>query len=375
MSKISKLIQTLSLDVTEIARRSGVPESRVHAIVDGNAANLDELRALSRGLKLPLRDFAGSPKQDEELSLLFRQGSASRADQGVNSISAFVRAALSILPPKKALDSWISQMRATAFGYADAENLAEQFRNRYFGGLPDPLHNLPELVSSLGGIVLGRLDASRYEGASLVADGYAFIFVSPRFSGRMLFTLAHELGHVLAHHQEARSAIFDLSSQIGSSRYHSPAEKFVDAFASNLLLPRDGVGIALGQIRKSLNVRNPAIGDIEILYLATLYGVSFEVAARRCEQLELLPIGGAVSLSQHVKKKHGSAEKLAQKLNLPPRAQIKYPQVSNNILDAAIRKIERGEVSIGWVTDHFGCSAGDIYSLRMKYGASLANSH
>jgi Zn-dependent peptidase ImmA (M78 family) len=191
----------------------------------------------------------------------------------------------------------------------------------------------------------------------------------------MLFTLAHELGHVLAHHREPRSAIFDLASQIGGSRHHNKSEAFADAFASVLLMPEQGVAIALREIRSTLGVHNESIGDVEILYLARFYGVSFEVAARRCEDLELLPPGGAYSLTDHLKKTHGNAEKLAAALGLRSRTDVFFPRVSHNVLRAAASKIEEGKVSLGWVTDHLGSSISEIYASRAALGGQRGNRH
>jgi Zn-dependent peptidase ImmA (M78 family) len=184
----------------------------------------------------------------------------------------------------------------------------------------------------------------------------------------MLFTLAHELGHLLAHHRQPRSAIFEVASQIGNINHRSKKEGFVDAFASALLMPQEGVGIALEQIRAGLNIQRDELGDVEILYLAILYGVSFEVAARRCEHLELLPEGGAYSLSDHVKKTYGNAEKLAREFGLPPRSPISFPRVSRNLIEAAAERVADGQVSIGWVTDRLGCSVSDLYGTRATGG-------
>jgi Zn-dependent peptidase ImmA (M78 family) len=87
--------------------------------------------------------------------------------------------------------------------------LADEFRLKFLSNrLNDPLVNLPEILDSAG-VILGRLETSKFEGASVVAQGHPFIFVSARFSGRMLFTLAHELGHLITHHNDASYAIFD----------------------------------------------------------------------------------------------------------------------------------------------------------------------
>jgi Zn-dependent peptidase ImmA (M78 family)/transcriptional regulator with XRE-family HTH domain len=375
MSKVAKFIQTLSLTPDQIASRSGLDAARVQAIRNGSAATLEELRALARGLRLPIRAFAGELREAPEVSVLFRQEAGARTDLGLEAMSEYVAAALTVLPKRNILAEWIRDLQGQSQTYADAENLALRFRNEFVGGSPDPLFELPMILEQAGGVVQGRLETSRFEGASLVVNGYAFVFVSPRFSGRMLFTLAHELGHLLAHHREDRSVVFDLASQIGNVRHGSKKELFVDAFASNLLMPADGVALALEEIRQNLKVKADAIGDIEILYLALFYGVSFEVAARRCEQLELLPDGGAYSLSDHVKKTYGNAEKLAKRLSLPSRQPIYFPQISKNLMQAAIDKIESGDVSLGWVTDKFGCSAAEIYSAKSLREQVRGNIH
>ena len=67
------------------------------------------------------------------------------------------------------------------------------------------------------------------------------------------------------------------------------------------------------------------VGDIEISYVARIYGTSFNVAARRCEDLGLLPRGGAASLYDELKQKHESPEKRADAAGVPPRTDMDFP--------------------------------------------------
>jgi Zn-dependent peptidase ImmA (M78 family) len=190
--------------------------------------------------------------------------------------------------------------------------------------------------------------------------------VSPRFPARMLFTLAHELGHLLAHRTSGNGAVFERTSQISRRRAGPKVERFVDAFASILLVPDRGVGRALTQIRRTLNVESSVLGDVEILLLARIFGVSFEVAARRCEDLDLLPEGGAVSLADQLKKDFGSPERRADELGLPPRPTITLPKVSHKLLKAAIEKIEAGELSAGWIADRIGIGIGELFAANAE---------
>lgn len=375
MTKVSNFLQGLPLSADEIALKSRLPTDRVRSILEGDEASLADLRALARGLKIPLRAFAGDTSINSDLALLFRSNASLRPDLGVESAAAFVEAAIKILPARSQLPDWFFHFSFDAETYDEATRLADEFRLRFFADrLDDALLDLPEALIRLG-VIIGRLETSRFEGASAVTDGYAFIFVSPRFSGRMLFTLAHELGHLIAHHKERRAVIFDRATQIGGRRHLTRPESFVDAFASVLLMPASGVGKALRTIRETLRVQSDVIGDVELLYLARFYGVSFHVAARRCEDLGLLPRGGAISLADHIRQFHGSPEKRAETLGLPGRPTINIPRVSTNLLKAAARAIEKGNVSLGWVTDRLGCTANDIYAARVVPEVARGHHH
>lgn len=368
MSRVATFLRQLPLSPEEIASRSHLSSERIQAFLNGEDPTLADLRALSRGLKVPIRSFASESASKSELGLLFRQTAAQRPDRGVEMAASFVEAALRLLPPRSSPPEWISRFRFTQETYAEAARIADEFRLLLVPDrIDDPLTDLPRLVVHLG-VILGRLETSRFEGASVIADGYPFVFVSPRFSGRMLFTLAHEVGHLITHHHSSNRAVtFDLAGQIGGlGRHRSQAEYFVNAFASVLLLPASGVGKVLQQVRKSLGITNPAIGDVEILYLSRFYGVSFEVAARRCEDLQLLPSGGAKSLADHLRVQFGGPEKRAESLGIPQRESISIPRVSENLLQVAVKKIELGDVSVGWVTDHLNCSINDVYGSRQS---------
>lgn len=368
MTKVSNYLRKLDLSPDEIALRARLPSERVREIMGGKDASLADLRAIARALKVPLRSFASEKAEASELSILFRSSAASRPDRGVEAASAFVQAAISILPPRAAPPDWLSSFRFESESYQEASRLADEFRALFYPSSPEgPFIDLPQVVSEDGGVILGRLETSRFEGASVIVDGYPFVFVSPRFSGRMLFTLAHEIGHLITHHKARRSVKFDLASQIGDGhRNHSQSESFVNAFASVLLMPTGGVGLVLRQVRSILNIQGEAIGDVELLYLSRFFGVSFDVAARRCEDLELLPPGGAKSLSDYLRNNFDGPEKRAANLGLPPRQIVSIPRVSRNLLQIASDKVKSGQLSVGWVTDRLGCTIKEVYASHAE---------
>ena len=94
---MTHLLRSLALTAGEIANSSRLTVERVSAIMEGAPASLSELRALSRGLRMPLRSFATgqltSTKQTE-LGLLFRNSAEGRrSDQRttIEHVAGFVR--------------------------------------------------------------------------------------------------------------------------------------------------------------------------------------------------------------------------------------------------------------------------------------------
>jgi len=112
MGGVTTLLRSLALSAEEIARATRLPTERVRAILDGAPASLADLRALSHGLKVPLRSFAAgrlTTGQQTELGLLFRNTApAARLDQRttVEYVAGFVEAALQVLPPRKHPPGW-----------------------------------------------------------------------------------------------------------------------------------------------------------------------------------------------------------------------------------------------------------------------------
>lgn len=377
MTRISNVLDALDFSDEEIAERTRLRLERVREILNGAPVNQSELRALSAGLKIPLKTFAvgtAAVSRRDKLGLLFREAKLekSRGYEGtIENVIAFIEGALEILPPRTSLPEWLKTYDLEEESYSEAYRLAGQFREQFYPrNLEEPAFDLPQVLSDDASIIISKLKHARYEGASVIAGGYCFIVFSPRFPGRMLFTLAHELGHILAHHPEGGIAVFDKPTQIGGIKRKSKSEAFADAFASILLLPDQGVGITLKKIRDLYKIETDEVGDVEILVLARMYGVSFEVAARRCEDLDLLPTGGARSLYEYLVKNHGSPERRADELELPARNIPEFPSTSSNLLNFLIEKVASGQVSIGWATDRLGLSVDEIYTWHARVGDS-----
>lgn len=375
MSSVAEALRGLKIGSKEIAQKAKLPLHRVEELLQGHKAALSELRAISAGLRVPMHVLAKGRRPSDSTSLepLFRSAKNASADLDVTleRVVTFVESALELLPPRSQIPEWLKHFHVGQSTYAEADRIAKQFRTLTYQHPDDePAFNLPTVLGELEGVVVSRLLYSRYEGVSLIAGNYCFIFVSPRFQGRMLFTLGHELGHVIAHHESGGDAIFERAGDIGTFGERSRREAFVDAFASCLLLPDVGVGKALQAFRQHYGVETRNVTDLEILLLARFYGVSFDVAARRCEDLALLPRGAGFAISLELKKQFGSPEKRAEQLGLPARHQVVLPAISDHLADAISQSIRRGDASIGWVTDRLGLSIGEVLAINAESSSS-----
>lgn len=368
MADVSRALAKLGLSVDEISGRTNLARARVTALLEGASVTPQELRALMSGLRLPARAFstAGFVAERPGPVVRFRNTRANAEFDPTNErVAAFVDAALKLLPVRDGPPDWLRALwQQPHVSRDDAERLAELIRGLiYHDGLDDPAIGLPQRLNALEGFIVSQLPHSRYEGASVVVSGYIFIFVSPRFSGRMLFTIGHELGHVVANHANGVPH-YDKAGDIG--RFKNPDEAFADNFASAFLLPGHGLGLALAAVRNVLGISSDAVGDLEILMISRFFGVSFDVAARRFEQLKLLPSGGAFSLSEYMRKNFGNAERRAEEARLPPRQAIALDRISPRLLRAASEKIQRQEVSSSWVADRLGLSIDQLQQEHLK---------
>ena len=378
MPKVARLLNEQPQTAEDIAARSHLPPQRVRQFLDGAEPTMAELRALSKGLRIPLyafsRGYTLSLGQSERAALFRSADHAGTFQPPIEYIAEYVNSATQVLPKRIDIPAWMRHFSIKEESYLEAHRIAYLFREIFYSDrFDEPILDLPTLLSTNGFTHLSMLRKSRYEGASVALDGYAFIFVSPRFQGRMLFTLAHELGHVLVHHTGRAFAIYERASQIGSPRTSSKSERFVDAFASVLLVPDRGVGRFLQTVRNTLSIKSKELGDIEILLMARYFGVSFAVAARRCEDLGLIPKGGAYAMSRELKKTYGSPERRAEDAGLPPRPNIDFPKISRLLLNAVVDGINAGDISTGWATNKFGLSVGELYFEHAKLDRGLRN--
>lgn len=359
-------------NLKRLSRNLSIAEERLEELRRGhNLPSYTELRQMAKVTHLPVSFLLKEHTQKDGMSILFRRQIGSVPENIIESFNYFLENVIALNPAKDRVENLHERLPAVENTFLNAEKLAYIFRQEYFGGnFNDPLTNLPTILANKLNFIVKVFELGKSaDGASAIVDGYTFILISPRFEARMLFTLAHELAHIINHHRDGDFILFDNPYNLNPKADAQKNESFANAFASALLLPEKGMGKVIEKVRALLQLdKTLFISDIEILYLARFYGVSFDVASFRCEMLGLLPPGGAYALSARIKEAHGSAEKRADELNIAPREPLHFPDAPNFILERALELIMAEEYSSGKIAEMLSMPVQSIFQYNSHIG-------
>lgn len=333
--------------------RIGFTNQRAKELLADVDPTVNELRLLSREFHIPLRTLF--TRRASEISAKFKLRENSKKVHFVDpEVFDWISRAetLSTCLPDNKERRFHFEIEFKDKTYQLAEELAaicrlEILEADHFA----PLIDLERIVRARTNVRSLIVDQPHLEGSVVAHHDHIFVFLSTRPDPRMRFTLAHELCHYLCDvGLSGDSAWFDedVLDPVGSDRRD---EVFANAFASALLLPAAGVGDVMRTVRDMHRLVDDRISDLEILLLARFYGVSFQVAARRLEDLKILPEGGGQSIYQEIRKKHKSPERLADELGLPKRALYDWQSLNRDALVDAKPALDGGIVSIGRLSE------------------------
>ena len=365
MNRIGDILRQCGVN-DRLSAASGISVERLRQIEQGASATVGEAEKIAKALKIDVRELASASTKTEKIDFFFRDAQQKSDYAVATKLSSRVATSLKLLPEREIAGPWwLGSFVKEPLTFETAQENARVFRRLFFGDDHlSPLLNLPKITVNTMGVLLFLIGSERIDGASAFIDGIPYAFLSKRFAPRMLFTLAHELGH-LTIQNDALTASLTVDTVAEPAKSSKNATEFyAHSFASNLLMPARSVAITLQQIRAHNKDQERGLGDIEISLLARVYGVSFYVAARRCEDLKLLPRGGAASLEHTLRKQFGSAEKRGELAHLPPRPTIEFPAVPEPLLASAIEKIRSGEISVGKASEALGISVLDILDVH-----------
>ena len=234
--------------------------------------------------------------------------------------------------------------------HALAEARASATRDALDADDVEPLFSLPGLLDERLNVFVLVTDGGLIASGHAVIDGAHFIIAAEE-NEDVLHGCARELAYLLLDglsKEPGPKVVFRKDAALSEKtdmHRPGPREHFAENFASSLLIPARGVALALVEIRRLLRATQNALGDVELLYLARIFGVDFKRMAKRCERLELLPVGGAAALDNYLLEKFGGAEARAGLIELPERPRVKINSIPRTVFEATFRSIRNGATS------------------------------
>jgi Zn-dependent peptidase ImmA (M78 family) len=258
------------------------------------------------------------------------------SDAEIETLALKIAFALKVQPRRESHLPKTTKGASGSPSLALATSMALRVRDALKVGDTDPLLDLPALLSEKLHVDTLLLESDKVPGGCLLINSGAFLVLPATRRLSDLFVCAHELGHLLLLSiRNSEGAVFTC---FRTPPVRSPYEHFADAFARELLIPSRGLGIAIQEIRRQFKLSGP-IGDIELLYLSRVFGVSFRAMAKRCERVGLLPEGAALALHKLLIEKFGGTEQRADILQLPPRSVIEIASVPHSVQVGTIKQI------------------------------------
>lgn len=258
-------------------------------------------------------------------------------------------------------------MKALPFTTKAATELAVTIRQQLHVDDASPLFELASLLPARLGTLVFPIRHSQVASACALFERRPVIFISTELGIEQLSACARELAHLIALSSRVADGTFANFTLRSESARRGPREYFAANFATELLVPTPGLGIALRKVRELLRVKNRALGDIEMLYMARIFGVSFSSIGRKCERAQLLPPGGAATMETFLTQKFGGAERRAEELGLPDRPSVHMPVVPLTMLPALERRIKSGGLSHSQAAEALNTSE-DLLTLVLAQG-------
>jgi Zn-dependent peptidase ImmA (M78 family)/DNA-binding Xre family transcriptional regulator len=309
--KNARLIRAMTL--TELAKRTGISKQSLSLYENTNNGRVDFEKVLSiaESLKFPTDFFfqAEKVKSKTEATYFRSQSTATKMNQTAQSkkleyVAQIYEALLQyvvfpVLNLPKADFSNVDEEVDFDNDSSIAEKIEQIATNvrRFWEIDMDPIIDLQYLLEKNGIVITGfdtnedKIDAFSQKTAVENVDVFLIaVALGQRSEGRILFDMAHELGHILLH---PWSESLDL---IPKEEFKA-REKQANMFASAFLLPREGFGRELEEYELYTN-------DLKLYQeLKNKWKVSIQAMIYRSYSLGMLTVNQYQYLMRQVSKK------------------------------------------------------------------------
>jgi len=281
-ARVREVREMIGMKAQDLGTEIGLDPSAISNIERGKrSVKGDELAAIAKTLGVSVLALLDGN------SLLARLPVSPRTSNGVMLKGEVLERITGIAELHEILAEWESETLNYSFPAVDtnewldqAPSLANWAREKLEYS-PTGSNHFFDLVGAIENklgidvLVESRADED-FSGASLTDVEYSLIYVNAEQPiTRALFTLAHELGHVLA---QDGSFVIDQDLVANSDN-----ERFANAFAAELLLPEQG-------IRSLITSEN--LDALALCSLLALYGTSYETLIYRLHNLRIIDAVG-----------------------------------------------------------------------------------
>lgn len=226
-----------------------------------------------------------------------------------------------------------------------------------------PLPDLLEMVERGGAHVVVLDLPEGVAGAYVAKADCPLLFVNgDQFIARQRFTLAHEFGHFRMGHDSV------VDDQVAISGYlHDPNEVCANAFAAELLMPKDAIE-AWGQQRV-----HGAVTLEHVVLLAAEYGVSAQAARYALDTAGVLSSARrARQLDEEIKDDLHIA--LFAQLGLEPledelaAASAQRPRIPRALRGSALGDLLAGELDVDGFAERMRCPPAQAMRMLATFG-------
>lgn len=331
--------EALNLSQEQLAQQVAIPRTALSAVEHGKRqVSTPELLRFAEALHRPFDYFLRKPEAAFSFQPLLRvqpveqdqaEQAAVRATlvrfeevcRGYAELEELNQLPIPTLPTT-ALDP-------TAHSGRDAEALAEWVRSQLGLGQTVPAVQLRGCLEERFGVKTFVLrSASKLSGASIFHPRIGgCVLVIARSPEHMLFTLAHELAHLLVH-RDSPSVDEDLFAR-------SPKEQFANAFAAALLMPRTTVHDLFTSLYRS----RQELTAVEVAHLARHFGTSYSAMVWRLQGLRLIGSVQREALLRRPQTPHATI------------TAARWPAMPERSLFLAARAYHQESVTLGWLRE------------------------
>ncbi|WP_044211483.1 ImmA/IrrE family metallo-endopeptidase [Flammeovirga sp. OC4] len=229
------------------------------------------------------------------------------------------------------------------------EKKAAEFREKWGLGTTEPIV-LKSLLQKLNVITLFKPLSPNFSGMAIKAEENRFMLINANHSfGRQRFSICHELYHLFV-----QENFTPHQSSAGNEKSEDKEERNADLFASNLLLPKDGL---IKHIPDEELLKKDKITLGTIISLEQYFGCSRAALLGRLKELKLVS-------KDHVSKFYYNVKKSA--LEYGYSIKIYEPHLEETVIGDYGQKAKK-------LFDAEKISEGHYHSLMSAIGIDLLN--